>query len=53
MCLLLWDIIFLDAGIRIRRKMDMLDFIGDFISGIMEPWITRSVRKFVCKFRHD
>lgn len=34
-----------------RRRMDMLDFIGDFISGIVEPWITRTVRKFVCKFR--
>lgn len=27
----------------------MLDFIGDFISGIVEPWITRTVRKFACK----
>lgn len=29
----------------------MLDFIGDFISGIIEPWITKSVQKIVSKFR--
>ena len=23
----------------------MLDFIGDFISGIVEPWITKIIRK--------
>lgn len=29
----------------------MLEFIGDFISGIIEPWITKIVQKIANKFK--